>query len=232
MSDIIESLRASAVDLLHLPGRRLVAIGSAMLAAVVGLTLVTHLDPAVFGASAQTICAALFAFSLTALVLGGFQTYEESHKRTFDFAPFGHECWAHVTTQRDGRVTTQIVCDLHAFNLSDEARWLTGIRLVWPWTHARVLHHTIMVRHQTREYYGEYEVPARGRTEASGHLIIDADLYDSIAKRGIIIRIADQNKHWHTIRFPHPHLHPRTVVPPATSLGAGGVDGVSVEPSA
>jgi hypothetical protein len=95
-----------------------------------------------------------------------------------------------------------------------------------------VLNHTIIVRHQTREYYGEYEIPPRGRTEASGHLIIEADLCAGIAKRGIAIRIADQNKHWHTIRFPHAYVHSRTVVPPATGLEAGGNGGVSVEPSA
>jgi hypothetical protein len=203
-----------------------------MLAAVGGLTLVTYLDPMTFGAGAQTITAALFAFSLTALVLGGFQAYEELHTHTFEFTPFGHECWAHVTTQRDGRVTTQIVCDLHVFNLSNETRWLAEIELVQPGTPARVLNHMITVRHQAREYYGGYEIPPRGRTEARGHLIIDADLCDGIAKRGIAIRIADQDKHWHTIRFPRAYVHSRTVVPPATGLEAGGDGGVSVEPSA
>jgi hypothetical protein len=229
MSESIESLWKAATDLLNLPSKRLFALGSAALVAVGGLAVVAHLDPATFGAGAQSISAAFLAFGLTSLVLGVFQAYAEANTRTFEFSAIGHECWAHVVSQRDGRVTTQIVCDLRVFNLTDQTRWLTDIQLVRPRTRGRMLNHMIMVHHQTRVYYGPYEIPPRGRSDARGHMIVDADLSRGIERRGITVRIADQDKHWHTIRFPDAFVHSRAVVPP-TVAPALDDDGVAVEP--
>jgi hypothetical protein len=199
------------------------------LIAVGGLVLVSHLDPTTFGAGVQTISAALLALALIALVLGGFQQYAEAHTRTFEFTPFGHECWAHITTQRDGRITTQMVCDLHVFNLTNETRWLTDMQLIHPRTRARVLNHMIMVRQQAGQYFGGYEIPPRGKTDARGSMIIDADLSEGIAKRGITVRISDQDKHWHRLRFPG--VTPtRAVVPPAEAPPPNTEEGVAIEP--
>jgi hypothetical protein len=230
MTEIAESIRKGILDLLNLSSRRLFAVGSAGLLAVLGLSIAAHLDPITFGSGVQFLSAALLAFALFALTLAVFQLYAERHSRTFTFAPFGHECWAHVTTQRDGRVTTQIVCDLHVFNLTDESRWLSDIKLVRPRTHGRVLSHMVMVQQQNGHYYGPYEIPPRGNTDARGHMIIEADLDSAIGKRGIVLRISDQDGHWHILKFPNARVHSRAVVPPAGATSQEEV-GVSVEPA-
>jgi hypothetical protein len=229
MPDSIESIRKAVFDLLSLPSRRLLAIGFGGLIAVLGLTIAAHLDPTTFGAGAQTISGALLAISILAVVLGGFQVHAERHTRTFEFTGIGHECWAGVTTQRDGRITTQIVCDLRVFNLTDDTRWLTDIRLVYPKTRARVLNHMIMVRQQVGQYYGGYPIPPRARTDARVHMIVEADLSRGIDRRGITLRIADQDKHWHTLRFPDAAVEGRVVVPP-NAVPMSDAEGVSVEP--
>jgi hypothetical protein len=86
MGDSIEVIWKAAADLLNLAssrshrgrralshllipsgharnGAQVVAVGSAVLVAVGGLTLVAHLDPATFGAGAQVISAAVLAIS-------------------------------------------------------------------------------------------------------------------------------------------------------------------------
>jgi hypothetical protein len=59
-------------------------------------------------------------------------------------------------------------------------------------------------------------------------MIVEADLSREIDRRGIVVRIADQDKHWHTLRFPNATVHSRAVVPPVIPPNA---EGVAVEPA-
>jgi len=208
-------------DLLRLPSRLLIVVGIAGLLAVCGLTLLAHLDPAI---SSSGITAAMIVvvlvFSTFALVLGIGRPIGERFRRTLDFTAFGHECWAHVVTQRDGRTTTQIVCDLHVSNRTDDTRLLRDFRLVRPRARARLFDHSIFVQQQNGHYYGQYPIPPRGHTDARGHLIVDTDLDRGITRRGITVEIAEQDGHRHRLKFPDARVHSRGVVPPATAPAA------------
>jgi hypothetical protein len=212
MKEIGELLKTIVDDLLHLESRYLLALGIGGLCAVAVLVLSAHIEPDTFHTGAQNLAATVLVFSVIVLILAGFQRYAEQHIRTLEFTAYGHECWAHVSTQLDGRITTQIVCDLKVFNLTGETRWLTEIRLRRPKTRARILIHMIDAQQQDGNYYGGYGIPPRGNTEARGHMIVDADLSRWIDKRGIVLEIADQNKHWHTLKFPNARVDSRAMV--------------------
>ena len=218
---MIETIQRMVSDLLRLPSRLLIVVGIAGLLATCGLSLLAHVDAAISSSGiAATMIVVVFVFSTFALVLGIGGPIGERFRRTLDFAPFGHGCWAHVVTQRDGRATTQIVCELHVSNCTEDTRLLTDVRLVRPRTRARFFDHTIFVQQQNGHCYGPYPIPPRGRTDARGHLIVDADLDRGITRHGITVEIAEQDGHRHRLKFPDARVHSRGVVSPATAVAA------------
>ena len=109
-------------------------------------------------------------------------------RRTLDFG----------VTRHDFRTRTQILCDLHVSNRTDDTRLPTDSRLVRPRARARLFGHSIFVQQQN----GHYSIPPRGRTDALGHLIVDADLDQGITRHGITVEIAEQDGHRHRPKFP------------------------------
>jgi hypothetical protein len=218
MSETVEMVRRMVFDLLRLPSRLLIVVGIAGFLAVCGLMVLAHLDAAISSSGiAATMLVVVLVFSTFALVLGIGRPIGERFRRTMDFTAFGHECWAHVVTQRDGRTTTQIVCDLHVSNRTDNTRLLTDFQLLRPRTRAHLYDHSIFVQQQNGRYYGRYPIPPRGRIDARGHLIVDPDLDREITRRGITVEIAEQDGHRHRLKFPDARIHSRGVVPSATA---------------
>ncbi|NBO18092.1 MAG: hypothetical protein EBV03_02495 [Proteobacteria bacterium] len=91
---------------------------------------------------------------------------------------------------------------MHVFNLTDETIWLPQIKISKPATNAPYLNKMFLVKQQTGQYFGGYEIPPRGKTQGSAHIMIDADLSAKISKGGVVLKIADQHNHWHTLKFP------------------------------
>src|SRR5258708_11153058 len=209
MNDSIEQVRKSVLDLLQLPSNRLLAAGTAGLVADTALVLAAHYDPNTFGALAGWLATIMLWFSVTAFVLSGFNFYLERHTRTLEFVPMGIECAVAVVTQRDGKVKTQVTFDLNAYNLTAESRWLAKTRIVRPWTRGRVLNDIVTVQ-RPRE-----EIPPRRDADVRGMIIVEDDLYRRIAKQGITIEIADQDRNRHKVWFPHPRIDAHTVPPPS-----------------
>jgi hypothetical protein len=226
MSEAFETIRRIVFDLSKLPARILIVIGISGFLAVCSLTLLPSLNAEISASAiAATMTVAVFVFSTFALVLGIGQVIGERFRRILDFTAFGHECWAHVVTQRDGRTTTQIVCDLHVSDRTDDTRLLTDFQLVRPRTRARLFDHSISVRRRTATTMAGI----RSRREAAparGHLIVDADLDREITRRGISVEIAEQDGHRRRLKFPDARIHSRSVVPRLTAPTAFAVRNV------
>jgi hypothetical protein len=121
MSETIETIQRMVSELLRVPSRFLIVVGIAGLLAVCGLSLLAHLDEAISSSGiAASMIVVVCVFSTFALVLGIGRPIGERFRRTLDFTAFGHGCWARVVARRDGRTTTQIVCDPHVSNRTDD----------------------------------------------------------------------------------------------------------------
>jgi hypothetical protein len=136
-------------------------------------------------------------------VIGSFNLYSENNIQTVKLVPYGDECFVHKATQPDGSITTQIICDVYVFNLTDKTIWLPQIKLSKPKTNVQYLSKIFTVREQAGRFYGGYEIPPYGKTDGRGHIIIDEDLSSKIKKGGIVLKVADQYNHWHELKFPN-----------------------------
>lgn len=203
MQEILETIKTLLSAIRDVKSSFLFAVSIGSFVAGLALIFSTRIEPATFQSAAQTYTPALLVVALLTIVIAGFKLHAERNIRTVEFAPSGHECWAHVAVQKDGRKVTQIVCDVHVFNVTDETIWLPQIKLTKPKTNAPYLNKMFMVREQAGRYHGGYEIPPRGKTDGRGHLMIDADISAKIAKSGLVFKVADQHNHWHTLKFPN-----------------------------
>lgn len=169
----------------------------------IGLAIGARVDYATFGEGAETYCPWLLVAAVTFFVLALFKFHVEKNSKTVELVPTGIECFAHVATQPDKRKFTQIGCYLDVFNLTDGNIWLTQIKIVKPRTSASYVHRMILVQEQNGRYSGGYVIPPRGKTDGSGHIMLDTDIVEKIKKKGVVLKIADQYGHWHTLNLPN-----------------------------
>ena len=201
MQEILETIKTFLSTIRDVKSTFLFAVSFGSFLAGLALILITRIEPTTFQSAAQAYTPLLLVIALIAIVIAVFKLYEEKNIKTVKFAPSSHECWAHVAIQQDGRKVTQIVCDVHVFNVTDETIWLPQIKLIKPKTNAPYLNKMFMVREQEGIYHGGYEIPPRGKTDGRGHLMIDADISAKIAKGGLVFKVADQHNHWHSLKF-------------------------------
>jgi len=185
----------------------LFTIASGCFLASLALIIGTHIEPVTFQEAAQKYVPIFLILTLLAMVIGGSNLYSERTVRTVEFTPYVQECWAHIAIQKDGRKTTHIVCVMHVLNLTEETIWLPQIKVSKPSTNAPYLNKMFLVKQQIGQYFGDYEIPPRGKTQCRAYIMIDADLSEKISKGGVVLKIADQHNHWHTLKlFPNVKL--------------------------
>jgi hypothetical protein len=199
---LIAAALKTATTLWREASKFLFALGAVLLLAFVVLAIGARVDPDTFGEASHKWAAVLLVSSLSLLVFGAFKYHAEQSIRTVELVPFGPECIVSIGTQPDGRQITQITSNLEVFNLTDQTIWLARIRLAKPRTSAPLLHHNIIVQEQAGRYHGDYEIPPRGKTRAQALIIVDANLAKRIRRKGLVLQVADQHRHWHTLKFP------------------------------
>jgi hypothetical protein len=142
----------------------------------------------------------LLLASIMFAVFAALKQYQERTIQTVRLVPIETQCFYHRAVQTDGTVKTQIGVRMDVFNISDKSIWLTDPKLLRPRSHAPTIRST-MLRHQSSDYHGHYELPPKAKTNGSAHLMIQGDLTDRIARQGITLSIEDQFGHRHKLRL-------------------------------
>jgi hypothetical protein len=166
---------------------------------------------------------------LAALALTGSPTFVEANKTaspwlllaSIIFAAFGaiknFEKWTTQTVklfpneqqsiyhgpikQADGSIINQIEIRFEAFNVTDKSIWLPDVTLIRPRSHAPVRLKHVLLKDQSSNLYGNYELPPHVRTSGTVSLIIEEDLMDQIARKGVAVIIKDQFGHRHKMKL-------------------------------
>jgi hypothetical protein len=145
----------------------------------------------------------LLTASLVFAALTVSKWYQEHSVQTVRLVPIETQCFYHRAVQNDGSVTTQISIRMEVFNISDKSIWLPGLKLLRPRSHAPVSIKHVALKHQSGVYHGPYELPPDAKTDGSINLMIQEDLTDQIARRGIKLCIEDQFGHRHKLNLPN-----------------------------
>jgi hypothetical protein len=145
----------------------------------------------------------LLLASIMFATFAGLKQYQERSIQTVRLVPIEAQCFYHRAVQNDGKVNTQIGIRMEVFNISEKSIWLPGVKLLRPRSHAPVLNKHVALKHQSSVYHGPYELPPGARTDGSAHLMIQGDLTDQIARRGIKLCIEDQFGHRHKLNLPN-----------------------------
>jgi hypothetical protein len=145
----------------------------------------------------------LLTASLVFAALTVSKWYQEHSVQTVRLVPIETQCFYHRAVQNDGSVTTQISIRMEVFNISDKSIWLPGLKLLRPRSHAPVSIKHVALKHQSGVYHGLYELPPDAKTDGSINLMIQEDLTDQIARRGIKLCIEDQFGHRHKLNLPN-----------------------------
>lgn len=145
----------------------------------------------------------LLLASIIFATFAGLKQYQERTVQTVQLVPSETQSFYGVVKQSDGTVTTQIAVRMDVFNISEKSIWLPGLKLLHPKSHAPVLQKAVFVQHQSSHLYGPYELPAGARTPGSADFMIQAELGDQIARRGVRLCIEDQFGHRHIINLPN-----------------------------
>ena len=103
--------------------------------------------------------------------------------------------------QADGSTITQIEIRFEAFNVTDKSIWLPDVTLIHPRSHAPVRLKGVLLKDQSSNLYGHYELPPHVKTSGSVSLMIEEDLMDQIARKGVAVIIKDQFGHRHKMKL-------------------------------
>jgi hypothetical protein len=103
--------------------------------------------------------------------------------------------------QADGSITTQISVRFEVFNVTDKSIWLPDVTLVRPRSYAPIRMNGVLLKDQSSNLYGPYELPPHERTSGSVLLMIEEDLMDQIARKGVAVIIKDQFGHRHKLKL-------------------------------
>jgi hypothetical protein len=128
--------------------------------------------------------------------------YQERTIQTVRLVPIETQSIYHRAVQTDGTVNTQISIRMDVFNITDKSIWLTDPKLLRPRSHALMLTRSTMLKDQSSDFHGHYELPPTAKTNGSAHLMIQGDLTDQIARQGVTLSIEDQFGHRHKLRLP------------------------------
>ena len=145
----------------------------------------------------------LLTASLVFAALTVSKWYQEHSVQTVRLVPIETQCFYHKVVQTDGKVNTQIDIRMDVFNITDKSIWLPNVKLLRPRSHAPILTKHVSLKHQLGVYHGSYELPSGAKTNGSAYLMIQGDLTDQLAHRGIKLRIEDQFGHRHKLNLPN-----------------------------
>jgi hypothetical protein len=145
----------------------------------------------------------LLLASIIFAALAALKLYQERTIRTVNLVLNETQCYYHKAVQTDGSVNTQIVIDMQVFNISKKSIWLPDVKLLRPRSRALVLNKHVALKEQAGAYHGAYELPPRMRTDGSVNFMIEGDLTDQIARRGVKLCIEDQFGHRHILNLPN-----------------------------
>jgi hypothetical protein len=177
------------------------AIGTFVCFVVLAAIALTGSSP--FIQANNTASPWLLLASIMFATFAGLKHYQEHSVQTVRLVPIETQCIYHRAIQNDGSVTTQIGIRMEVFNISEKSIWLPGLKLLRPRSHAPVLIKHVTLKHQSSGYHGPYELPPGAKTDGSVDLMIQEDLTDQIARRGIKLCIEDQFGHKHKLNLPN-----------------------------
>jgi hypothetical protein len=143
----------------------------------------------------------LLLASIMFAALAGLKHYQQRTIQTVRLVPIETQSFYHKAVQSDGSVNTQISIRLEVFNISDKSIWLPDLKLLRPKSHAPVLTTVVSLKDQSSVYHGGYELPPDAKTSGSVLLMIQGDLTDQIARRGVKLCIDDQFGHRHEVNL-------------------------------
>jgi hypothetical protein len=145
----------------------------------------------------------LLLASIVFAAFAGLKHYQERSIQTVRLVPIEGQCSYHKAVQTDGKVNTQIAIRMQVFNISEKSIWLPNVKLLRPRFHELILTKHVSLKHQSAVYHGPYELPPGAKSDGSVHLMIQEDLTDQIARRGIKLCIEDQFGHRHKFNLPN-----------------------------
>ena len=150
----------------------------------------------------KTISPWLLLASIGLATLAALKHYQDRTIQTVKFFPNEHQSFYHgPIKQTDGSITTQIAIRFEVFNLTDKSIWLPDVTVTRPRSHAPVRMKHVSLRDQSSNFHGGYELPPHGKSDGSVDLMIQGDLTDQIARKGVAVAIKDQFGHRHTIKL-------------------------------
>jgi hypothetical protein len=135
--------------------------------------------------------------------LAAFKHYQERSTQTVRLVPNEVQSSYHAAKQPNGMMNTQIIIDMQVFNISDKSIWLPNVKLLRPKSPWMALSKVVTLREQSSAYHGTYELPPGAKTNGSVHFMIQGDLTDQIARRGVKLCIEDQFGHKHKLNLPN-----------------------------
>ncbi len=136
------------------------------------------------------------------IVFAGFKTYQESNVRTLALVPNSGQSFWSPAPQKDGRELTQIALRGSVTNITEEAIYLTDVKLVSP-RGRRALQKHADVGQPGSMFSPESFVPAKGRADYSAHFFVEGFIGQKGEERTIVIAVSDQFGHWHRVRYPN-----------------------------
>jgi hypothetical protein len=143
----------------------------------------------------------LLLASIMFATFAGLKQYQQRTIQTVRLVSIETQSYYHKAVQTDGSVNTQIVIYLEVFNISEKSIWLPDLKLLRPKSHASVLIKAVSLKDQSSVYHGGYELPPGAKTRGSVLLMIQGDLTDQIARRGVKLCIEDQFGHRHKVKL-------------------------------
>ena len=123
--------------------------------------------------------------------------------QTVRLVPNEVQSYYHVARQPNGMMNTQIVIDLRVFNISEKSIWLPNVKLLRPKSHATVSFKAVTLRDLAANLHGHYALPPHATTDGSVDLMIQEDLSEQLAHRGVGLCIEDQFGHRHKLNLPN-----------------------------
>jgi hypothetical protein len=144
----------------------------------------------------------LLLASIVLATLAAIRQYQERGVRTVGLFPIEAQSFCHRAVQTDGRVLTQLAIRMEVFNITDKSIWLPSLRLLRPRPHGLILQKMLVLREQSSDIHGGYELPSGAKTTGAAHLMIEGDITDTIERRGATLLIQDQFGHRHKLTLP------------------------------
>jgi len=143
----------------------------------------------------------LLLTSIILAAIAAIREYQERTVQTVRLVPNETQSFCHRTVQPDGSVATQIAISMEVFNISEKSIWLPDLKLLRPRSHAPILTKMVTLQDRLSDLYGHCDLPPGMKTHGSVDLMIQEDLMDHIARRGVTLCIEDQFGHKHKLRL-------------------------------